>query len=233
MAKDKSITPEQQLLKLIEENKASKGTSPGLPGKIFKSPVWFPLPKIPGLLAGRLSFWKRNTVKGQQWNVRKISLDIVDINKALIVAVACLLVYVVFDAAASARNLYRSPNFTPAKDTKTAVGKAEVIEPLKEASYYLQKISSRDIFKEGKKIEQAKPKTPALNVVGETADEVKNLSLVGISWSSNPDAILEDKSNRRTFFVKQGQMVGNSVKLEAIFKDHVVVTFEDREYELR
>jgi hypothetical protein len=86
-------------------------------------------------------------------------------------------------------------------------------------------ISSR---KEQKPVEQAPEAQPA-----QDAEAVQSLALVGISWSSNPDAIIEDKARQRTYFVKRGQEVGEGVKVEAIFKDHVVVTFEDREYELR
>ncbi len=232
MADDKSITPEQQLLKLIEEsNKASKGASPTTVGRPAKGLHRFSLAKIPGALIGRLSFWRRAGGKRRS-TAKKTSVNITDMNKTLSIAVVCLLAYVLFDAAASARNLQRPPNFVPPKDMKTAF-KKEVIEPLKESSYYLQKVSSRDIFKEGKKVEAAKQEQPPQNAVTETAEAVKNLALVGISWSSDPDVIIEDKAHQRTFFVKRGQMVGDGVKVEAIFKDHVVVTFEDREYELR
>ena len=233
MADDKPVTPEQQLLKLIEEsNKASKGASPtgGAGRTASKGPGGFSLAKIPGLLAGRLSFWKRNTAK-RSFAGQKFSADITGMNKILTVAVGCLLMYVLFDAAASARNLQRPPNFVPPKDLMTPF-ELESIEPLKESSYYLQKVSSRDIFKEGKKAETVK-EAPAQNAVVETAEAIKNLALVGISWSKDPDVIIEDKAHQRTFFVKRGQMVGDNVKVEAIFKDHVVVTFEEHEYELR
>ena len=231
MADDKPVTPEQQLLKLIEESNRSKNASPagGAPRPTQKG-GGFSLAKIPGLLAGRLSFWKRNTAK-KGLAGPKMSVNITDMNRIFVAAVACLLVYVVFDAAASARNLQRPPNFVPPKDLRTPFA-LESIEPLKESSYYLQKVSSRDIFKEGKKAEPVK-EAPTQNAVIETAEAIKNLALVGISWSKDPDAIIEDKAHQRTFFVKRGQMVGDSVKVEAIFKDHVVVTFEDREYELR
>ena len=233
MADDKSITPEQQLLKLIEEsNKATK--SPSSEGAVGKAPKkisgGFSLAKIPGAVAGRLAFLKRNAAK-QGKGGHKMSVSITGINKFLTVAVACLLVYVVFDAAASARNLQRPPNFVPPKDLMMPF-KVENIEPLKESTYYLQKVSSRDIFREGKKVETVKQEAPQ-NTIVETAEAIKNLALVGISWSKNPDAIIEDKAHQRTFFVKRGQMVGDDVKVEAIFKDHVIVTFEDHEYELR
>ena len=233
MADDKPITPEQQLLKLIEEsNKVSKGSSPAAgAGKApKKGPGGFSLTKIPGVLAGRLSFLKRNAAKPGKGG-QKMSVNITGINKFLTVAAVCLLVYVVFDAAASARNLQRPPNFVPPKDLMTPF-KVESIEPLKESSYYLQKVSSRDIFREGKKVETVKQEAPQ-NAIVETAEAVKNLALVGISWSKDPDVIIEDKAHQRTFFVKRGQLVGDNVKVEAIFKDHVIVTFEDHEYELR
>ena len=228
MADDKPVTPEQQLLKLIEEsNKTPKGASEGKAAP--QRPGGFSFAKIPGLVAGRLAFLKRTAAKGP--GGPKLSINIIDMNKVLTVAVASLLVYVVFDAAASARNLQRSPNFVPPKDLSTPF-RVESIEPLKESSYYLQKVSSRDIFKEGKKAEVV-TQAPAQNAVVETAEAIKNLALVGISWSKDPDAIIEDKAHQRTFFVKRGQLVGENVKVEAIFKDHVVVTFEDHEYELR
>lgn len=232
MAKDKSLTPEQQLLKLIEEsNKASKGAASAASGKApQKSPGGFSFSKIPGALAGRLSFWKRKAA-AQRPRARKLSITITGVNKILMIAVVPLLAYVVFDAVASARNLQRPPDFVVPKDVKVPY-KAESVAPLKESFYYLQKISSRDIFKEGKSVETVKQES-AQNAVVETAEVIKNLALVGISWSKDPDAIIEDKSHQRTFFVKRGQMVGDNVKVEAIFKDHVVVVFEDHEYELK
>lgn len=234
MAEDQSPTPEQQLLKLIEEsNKAPKGAapSPGAPvppTKIKRG--GFSFAKISGVLMGRVAFAKRGARKRP--TPRKMSIEIADANRLLYAAVAALLIYVVFDAVASAMALKRPANFVPLKEMKSTFSK-ESIEPLKETSYYLQKVSSRDIFREGKKVQQVEEQPSAENVMAEAAEVIQNLALVGISWSSNPDAIIEDKAHQRTFFVKRGQMVGDEVKVEAIFKDHVVVTFEDREYELR
>ena len=233
MADDKPVTPEQQLLKLIEEsNKAPKGPGAGTPARgAAKGPGGFSLAKIPGLLAGRLSFLKRTAAKRGGAGGPKMPADITGVNRVFAAAVGCLLIYVLFDAGASARNLQRPPNFAPAKDLRTKF-ELQPVEPLKESSYYLQKVSSRDIFREGRKAEPA-PQAPVQSAVVETAEAIKNLALVGISWSQNPDAIIEDKAHQRTFFVKRGQLVGDNVKVEAIFKDHVVVTFEDHEYELR
>ena len=182
------------------------------------------------MLLGSLAFWKRSSKK--KTHARRFSFGIAEVNKVLIVATAGLAVYVVFDAAASARNLQHPPNFAPPKDLKSTFQK-ESIAPLEETSYYLQKISGRDIFREGKKEEKPVDAAPVQATSTTTAEAIQSLALVGISWSQNPDAIIEDKAHQRTFFVKRGQMVGDDVKVEAIFKDHVVVTYEDKEYELR
>ena len=224
MAEDKPSTPEQQLLKLIEE-KGQSGKGPAAPPAAKGS-----LKKLPGAFLGRLSFIRRSGKKRSTAG-HPVSVDIADVNKILYAAVGCLFVYVVFDAVASAAHLRQPPNFVPPKDMKVAFTK-DTIAPLQETSYYLQKVSSRDIFREGKK-EAAPEVKPAENAVVEPSEAIKNLALVGISWSANPDAIIEDKAHQRTFFVKRGQMVGEDVKVEAIFKDHVVVTYEDHEYELR
>ena len=73
----------------------------------------------------------------------------------------------------------------------------------------------------------------SLEGLAETAEAVKSLALVGISWSKDPDAIIEDKAHQRTFFVKRGQMVGDNIKVEAVFKDHVVLSLDGQEFELR
>jgi len=230
MAENKPITPEQQLLKLIEgqgkpdaegKNASGKPKGRGVSGGSFA--------KIPSAILAKLSFWKRRAKKKSF--TRRSPFSIGEVNKALVAATVVLFIYVVFDAAASARNLQRPPNFAPMKEAKTKLLK-ETVQPLGESSYYLQKVSSRDIFHEGR-VESPVKAAPAAVDTMQTAEAIEGLALVGISWSSNPDAIIEDKAKQRTYFVKRGQDVGDGVRVEAIFKDHVVVTFEDREYELR
>lgn len=234
MAENKSTTPEQQLLKLIEGQKpGAPGEAPAKGSSSGKRPKGrgLSLGNLAGRLLGSFSFWKRRSGKKRAPHARVSAFSLAEVNKALVAAAVLLLIYVVFDAAASARNLQRPPSFAPMKDLRPKQVK-QGVAPLEETSYYLQKVSARDIFREGKK-ELPQQAAPAPVSVTESAEAVQSLALVGISWSSNPDAIIEDKSKQRTYFVKRGQDVGEGVKVEAIFKDHVVVTYEDREYELR
>ena len=100
----------------------------------------------------------------------------------------------------------------------------------KSVSYYLDKVSRRNIFEMQARrptLDIAK-KEPTSKIVLET----EHLKLVGISWSADPIAMIEDSRSYKTFFSKRGQMIGK-VKIEAIFKDKVVLSYEEEEIELR
>jgi type II secretory pathway component PulC len=62
--------------------------------------------------------------------------------------------------------------------------------------------------------------------------EIKNNG-VGIAWSNDPDAMIEDTKTHRTFFLKKGQTIDEEIKVQAIFKDRVVLSYKGEEIELR
>jgi type II secretory pathway component PulC len=99
----------------------------------------------------------------------------------------------------------------------------------KTVSFYTEKISERDIFRMG-----LKPKEPVFveEPSSKAAEATASLKLVGISWSDQPDAIIEDTKLSYTFFVKKGSKIGE-VKIEDIFKDRVVLSYEKELIELK
>ncbi len=227
MADDGQLTPEKQLLKLIENSKDIKG--PGLKQARIRhaGSGLLSFGALRGALFGHFSFFKRSTKKKLAAPRRRI--NIAAVNRMLALAVFCLVVYVLGDTLAAAFSMQRPPNLSLQKD-KIPAPRTENVSPLKESAYYLQKVASRDLFKEGRPVKKEANRevaSPQENAA------VSSLSLVGISWSQNPDVIIEDKSKQRTFFVKRGQTVGDGVKVEAIFKDHVVLNYEGQEFELR
>ena len=226
MAENRQITPEKQLLKLIENSK-SEGGKPPAPGHLIKPPLLNLLSfgALRGALFGRFSFFKRTTQK--KINSSKLAFSFAAANKVLMGMIVFFFLYFLGGALASAINLSRSPNFAFQND-KSLVSTSDKISPLKEESYYLQKAAARDIFKEFKEPEASKE-----ILQPDENETIKNLSLVGISWSANPDVIIEDKSSQRTFFLKRGQMVVSGVKVETIFKDKVVLSYEGQEFELK
>lgn len=225
MADDRQVTPEKQLLNLIEGSEKG-AASPLVQARVKRnalSTLSF------GALFGRFSFFKRAAQK-KIGSPHKISISFTLVNRILLAAVVVFFVYVMSDTIVLALNLTHLPNLVPPQE-KNAAALQSKASPLKEESYYLQKVNSRDIFKEYKEGETKKEKKEVKSV--EENEAVKSLSLVGISWSADPDVIIEDKSAQKTYFVKRGQVVGNNVKVEAVFKDKVVLSFEGEEFELR
>ena len=222
MAENRPVTPEKQLLKLIEDPKSSSGA----PRASSRGRGGFSLGSLRGILAGRLSFWKRSARSSGPSK----PMDLAIINRVLVLAAVGLLVYVSFDVAASAMMLTRPPVVTIASRPVSSATGVQNVSPLKSSAFYLEKIASRDIFKEGPRAPVAQ-KTTEQPVVKE--DVSGQFSLVGISWSSDPDVIIENKEEHRTYFVKRGQPVGGGVKVEAVFKDHVVLSREGQEFDLR
>ena len=227
MAKDRQVTPEKQLLNLIEGSDKDKNT-----GAIAQARRKRGLLSVLsfGAIFGRLSFFKRSTQK-KIGRAGKFSISFTLVNRLLLAAVACLLVYVVSDTVASALSLGHLPNIVPQKEPAGA-GVENKVSPLKEESYYLQKVNARDVFKEARDGGGVRKEKKEVKPI-EESEAVKNLSLVGISWSADPDVIIEDKTLQKTYFVKRGQIVGNNVKIEAVFKDKVVLSSDGQEFELR
>lgn len=228
MANDGNITPEKQLLRLIEGQGSEPGPNiiPG-PGSARKKPATLlTAGALRDKFFGKLSFLKR-TARKKAPAKSKMRLELGALNRVLTLAVIALVIYVVGDAVASVASLKNPPNFAMSADKNFSYTPQQT-GALREAAYYMDKVSSRDIFREKRPVLEKKR---ALPIADNSALRV--FSLVGISWSSNPDAIIEDKEKQKTYFVKRGQVIGDNVKVEAIFKDKVVLSKDEMEFELR
>ena len=225
MAQERPVTPEKQLLNLIEtgspKNPVTYAQAAKRQGMALVSP---------GAWLGRITFLKDKFKRWQNSGV--FQFDIKLLNRTLMILVSGLALYFFTSVSISAVSLTHIPTlkFSPqeVKDQSEPLGNMSSLKNA--ASYYLEKIRQRDIFKIGEKAQpkESAPSAPAPKVI----EEVQRLKLVGISWSNDPDAMIEDSTALRTFFVKRGQMIGR-VKIEAIFKDKVVLSFEGQETELR
>jgi hypothetical protein len=222
MAKNEDfLTPEKQLLKLIEEPaskanikaEAAKRTSLGL----------FSL----GALKGRFSFFKQKFGKDIK-SKNTYALDFSLLNTGLKSLLFILTLYFVINLIITP---IRSKKLLNLEDNADKNAQASSIQPiaslLRASSYYLEKVRARDIFK------MAPKKQEDIKIVSSRIIEAtKSFKLVGIAWSDDPDVMIEEAVTKRTFFLKKGQMV-NNVKLEAVFKDKVILSYEGEEIELR
>lgn len=230
MVQERPLTPEKQLLNLIE-NPKHKGTAAiGLHtarhrGLSLLSPhAWL----------GRISFskdWFKKWLSGS----RRSQLDIKAVNKLLGLGVVLVTVYFISNILGVTLRIRNMPQVKPQPLKAGAVPAFQGGSLLKNAvSYYLELIRQRDIFRMGAKkpegagSEAQAPSGPS----GEVIEATQHLKLVGISWSNDPDAMIEDTKALKTFFVKRGQMIGD-VRVQAIFKDKVVLQYWGEEIELR
>lgn len=184
--------------------------------------------------SGRISFSKDWFKKFLSVSGKK-QLDIKALNNLLGLGAAVLTVYALSSFSVSALRLRRIPY---EKTEFKGIGKTDSFKEdslLKNAvSYYLEQIRQRDIFRMGPKKEEGavpEPQEPQ-GPSGEIIEATAHLKLVGISWSNDPDAMIEDTKALKTFFVKRGQMLGD-VRVQAIFKDKVILHYRGEEVELR
>ncbi len=105
--------------------------------------------------------------------------------------------------------------------------------PARPLSSYLEKVRSRNIFAMVEAPAMIETKDPREAVLAEEIEEVRRrYSLVGISWSEDPDVLIEDSKAGKTFFLKRGQALGET-KVQAIFRDRVILEYKGAEVELK
>ncbi len=217
-------TPEKQLLNLIE-NPNSQASSKSIKLKhrnlfsLFSFGAWL----------GRLSFFKGHSKK---WSIVAIQmLDIKLVNNALLLLAALLTLYFITDFSGSYRKLKRMPSLQIRVQQAASAKEQQVSTLLRTTAYYSEVARKRDIFKIG-----ARPtdKSRAVRAPSDRLKEaIKNFRLVGISWSNDPDVMIEDTKFKRTYFLKRGQTMDNGVKLRAILKDKVILSYENEEIEFK
>jgi len=226
MIKENPLTPEKQLLKLIE--KPMGQSSLHAAAIKYHGLSLFSL----GALKGRFAFFK-NRFKLDFKSAELRQLDVKALNQILKFCVLLLACYFVINVSVSAVHLKKGVSLE-AKIEKIPEAKPfQMASLLKSVSYYLEKARERDIFRIGIRKSELEAgmftKGPSQRILEVTQD----LRLVGISWSGDPDVMIEDTKNKRTIFLKKGQMVNNEIKLEAVFRDKVILSYGGEEIELR
>ena len=229
MAENESLTPEKQLLKLIEN---PKQTSVKVENAKREGRKWFSFPAF----KGRLDFWKG--ASGQNLfslkNFTKSAHGVKRINVILKFLIVVMTIYAAYSIFEMATDIKKSANLILPPDEMTE----QIEEPpvgLKNVSYYLEKIRDQNIFTAADAPEEVVEYETEEDeyFAEEMVDVTKECSLVGIAWSDDPEAMIEDTKLNRTFFMKRGQTMSNGVRIVAIFKDRVVLSYKDKEFELR
>ncbi|MCK5393448.1 MAG: hypothetical protein KAI91_03860 [Candidatus Omnitrophica bacterium] len=234
MVQERPITPEKQLLELIENSKGKNSKIVGAykvkrKGKSFFSfNAWL----------GRIFFLKGELKKRSR---KKIILSIKAVNGFMtlgLIVLAGTFIYIISGAMNDLKKV-KNRGLKSGEIESLLVFQGRTLND-RYLSYYMNKINKRDIFKmenvEEEIVQKEEPDlTAKINMKSPNEmiiEATKNLKLVGISWSNNPDALIEDTEALRSFIVRKGDMIGE-VKVDDILKDKVLLGFKGEQIEIK
>lgn len=232
MAQERPTTPEKQLLDLIEDPKEQDVSQKKIKRRSFNLFSF-------SALRGRLSFFIESVQSGTVF--KKALFDIKGLNKMLQVSILLLLVYLAGNFALSVNKLKKVPEFVTRTARSSEIPVAELSS--KNISYYLEGPRSRDIFRFGdfgvqEEIEEENGEyevpAPVEEALSKAEMLAQQLGLVGIGWSDDPDVMIKNVESDKIYFLKRGERIEGSIKVEAIFQDKVILTYDNgKEMELR
>lgn len=226
MGMDDKISPEERLFKAIQEGKQSPAQDPSVP--LRAEP-----PKAAGLsnLKSRISSillrfrsaapYNASLIKESSFRIEDIDLKLV--NKGLCVILSLLMLLMVYYAL-------KRPNLTKITGSVFEAGyqirNSKPIDTFKPLTFYVEQARKRDIFHPA---ESAISGSVSYNLGGLT----KDLSVAGIYQPAGkpPEAMIEDKTAKRTYFLKTGDMI-KGIKVKAILKDRIILQYGEEEVEL-
>lgn len=233
MEQPKELTPEQQLLKLIEE-KEDKGAAAKAPVKSSLN-VAVAKRQTQSLFSldafkGRFAFFKSKVKEGGFKTKGAYEINLRLANAGLRLCAGILAVYLMFSIPYSIMHSKDALNLGLKLNQNSRSAGSQMNSLLKANPYYLEKARGRNIFRiRMTKGDEKVGKTPFSTI----SEATKNLRLVGISWSDDPDVMIEDTNTKSTFFLKKGQTIDNTIKIEAVYKDRVVLSYSGEEIELK
>ena len=220
MAKNKP-TPEEQLLNLIED-----GEGPSTLSLKRKKPSLFSFFSLNALS----TLFARFKITIKDWLIQlKGGIDEPNLkawNKVLAVAAVILFVYLTADFTLRRLDIKQ---FT--KKASAAKGRSfqeDVKTEVRPFLYYLEMVQRRDIFAPVKLISAENPQDETRKALSTL---IKDLKLVGISWGKEPEVIIEDTKDNKTYFLKAGDTIGK-FKIDTILKDKAILEAEGQKMEL-
>src|SRR5256712_10480211 len=227
-----AVTPEERLLRLIESGERGGGRF-ALRDVSAWAPFFFPYKEkarrlVASWLSGRLA-------------TRELNLTL--INRGLIVLLALVVAAIALNTQRvrpSAMDLV-----SEARSARPTAKEEPPLASLRPVEDYLREIDARDLFSPGAPPERKKPEAKAEPVrpteptkppPEPTAPEVlreraETLKLGGIAWGRVPIAMIEDTAKRATSFLKARESI-NQIRIKAIFRDRVVLSYGNAEDDL-
>jgi hypothetical protein len=237
---DKIMTPEEQLLRLIESGGKGEPIKKAAGRFVFWDPrTWAGLPSLRGEKA------KQPTQNRFAAILTPRELNLKLVNQFLIAFLVLVMVGIVYNmnriraSVADLSGQVAAPEVT--------AGEPQALAYLKPLAEYRKDFEKRDLFSPVAPVKAKKPepeakkpkpeakkpvkKPPPPTSIQILEEKVKSLKLVGISWGKTPVAMIEDTASRETSFLKTGQFI-NEIQIKSILKDRAVLGLGDAEYDL-
>lgn len=218
------FSPEEKLLRLIRGKKRDESKS--TPEKVESSAG---IPSTTGIQNMKYSSPADKRV-ADEWRYFKF------LNLALVIMLIVVIMFYIFDLVSS--KLER-PTFGRLHKSDIASRRPQpaISEPQNaklEAqttpfSTYAEAIGKRELFKPPKS--EAVEEKPTTQKTESASDKLKYLSLIGIIGGERPQAVIEDKKDKKTYFLNKGQTV-SEMKVEDILKDRIILDFDGEKVEL-
>lgn len=217
MAQD-NITPEEKLLKIIENPQAERRKAPGVNlgrGAGAKG----------GAGTGIGAWFKKLRIDKNA--IKKIDLKIA--NKMVLVLCVIFTLFFIFDFIRMGSSSVKRLN----KITAEAAAPER-----KEKKIDLQELNIADTINLSRKHNIFSFLPPTLtaaqvsNMPLGIEQIIKDLKLVGIIWSNNPQAIIENTKEQKTYLLNKGDNMG-SLDIKKVLRDRVILGKDNQEWELR
>ncbi|MBI4323466.1 MAG: hypothetical protein HY596_04230 [Candidatus Omnitrophica bacterium] len=218
-AKKGKETPAEQLLRMIE-GPAGAANVPHASASPSLRQLWAGLQELPGRLLSRLRPARRET-DAFLWNLTMAQRLLWGVLLALGAYVAFDLVVVQPRPKLGRR--VATATVEPATESPGASGSpASALKPLAE---YLAVVQQASPFGGAASIIAA---PAAQSTKQRLAELAQGLVVVGIDRSANPEAIIEDTTQKRTYFIKVGDEL-NGMAVKDISVKGVIVSYEGEE----
>ena len=214
---------DEKLLKLIEGSVAAKQ----------QRRFGMAIPSAAGLKINKFSFKKPDFKQ-----LLKFRFDLSALNKITFGAAAVLTLVFFYNLISGSKKVNADLFFASSrlKDVVPAESQTDK-KGFLSAAEYLSGIERRNIFLAPGQKPAEEIKAKEMQTV-KIEEMLKDLKLVGIIWSDNPEAIIESALDGRTSLVKKGDSAGSSkAKVKEVTRNSVVLEIESegqkQEYELR
>lgn len=202
-----NISPEEKLLRLIRGQKK--------PDTTVAKKIVTPISSAPGI---------KPTFKSSVYLLWQEYLSFINLGKIIRIAfiLSCIYLGVSLIYPWVGLRKIKLPKVMSKKSLEVDLGAKVEIKPYE---FYLEGIKEHQIFSTGPSLESGRP-AGSVNV-----DLMKDINLVGIISGENPQAVIEDKKNQKTYYVSKGQFIGE-YQVEDIQEGKIIINYRGQRFEL-